>query len=1253
MRNRKSWIVVALSLAGFVALILTHLVRSTAASPAIPTVTVNTTSEIGDPGDCTLRRAISALLANGTVGGCVADSTTHTIILPAGTYTLSTIDNFNGLFGSPLALPKISSSIIIQGAGADTTIIERSSIAGTPKFIFFNVDRGPLTLNDVTLRNGGAPAGHEGGAITAFGLTTLNNCVIDSNHAPSSSRGGAVTSSGFGGSLVANNCTFSNNTVAGDQLGGAILINGGGVTITRSTFLNNTAGGAAGAVELFGGNSTITDSQFIGNSAGRAGAVRNAGTGAFGPTTLQISNCYFRGNSSVNGGSTGGGAVEGSGSTTITDSYFVANRSASVGGVMTGGGSWTISGSTFANNHADQHGGALVSRGNSNAIVNIFNSTFSGNSAGQDGGAFWHDIAGGINLRNVTLTGNSAGGRGGGFLYTFSTVGIDMRNTIVAGNTARLSGPDCSDQDGSQRLTTGGYNLLGNNCGCNLVGTAGDQIGTAANPISALLGPLQDNGGATFTHDLLLSSPAMDAANPGTPGSGGTACETTDQRGIARPVDGNGDSISLCDIGAVETSGNPFLTRPQFTISSYFVNENAALATIAVSRSHGGGAASVSYATADGTANAGSDYLATSGMLMFADGETRKTFTVGILDDAVGEATESIRLLLSNAAGTDPYSISLLMVRDDETLPVFVVTDAAIAEGNSGVFNAEFTVTLNPARTQTVTINYTTADETATAGSDYVTTSGSLIFAAGQTLKTINVPIVGDTTIEPDERFKLNLSTSSGCINLAEQATGTIINDDAEAPPPDADNDGVSDAADNCPTTANPDQADADNDGNGDACDNCAQRANADQADADGDGIGDACDVCPSGPNTDTDSDGTPDCVDECPSDPNKTAPGICGCGKADVDSDNDGTLDCQDSCPSDPNKTSPGTCGCGVTDTDSDGDGTPDCVETCDSDPQKTEPGLCGCGVPDTDADNDGTPDCIDQCDNDPNKTVAGACGCGIPDTDSDADGTPDCLDACPADPGKIARGVCGCGTPETDADGDGVADCIDNCPQRANPGQEDADEDGVGDACDNCKTMANPDQKDTDGDLVGDACDNCPTTPNPDQRDTNGDGVGDSCTPFQFPENAQFVIGDQLNLSAGVTVYFWGAQWAKYNPMSGGPAPIAFKGFENGSDKPVCDGTWTSQPGNSSNPPPRIPPYMAVIVSSSIRQDGAVITGDIQKIVIVRTNPGYGSSPGRPGTGEVVAVLCAGSQTMSWLPYLIHSQFSDEPVGSRDWSW
>jgi hypothetical protein len=118
-------------------------------------------------------------------------------------------------------------------------------------------------------------------------------------------------------------------------------------------------------------------------------------------------------------------------------------------------------------------------------------------------------------------------------------------------------------------------------------------------------------------------------------------------------------------------------------------------------------------------------------------------------------------------------------------------------------------------------------------------------------------------------------------------------------------------------------------------------------------------------------------------------------------------------------------------------------------------------------------------------------------------------------------------------------------------------------------------------------------------------------------------FVVGDQ-SAAVGAHVTFWGAQWWKLNSLSGGPAPAAFKGFAN-EVQGSCGGSWTTDPGNSSDPPAApLPPFIEALVSHSITKHGRVISGDIVSVVRIATDPGYGPSPGHAGTGTVLSVVC-----------------------------
>jgi hypothetical protein len=127
-----------------------------------------------------------------------------------------------------------------------------------------------------------------------------------------------------------------------------------------------------------------------------------------------------------------------------------------------------------------------------------------------------------------------------------------------------------------------------------------------------------------------------------------------------------------------------------------------------------------------------------------------------------------------------------------------------------------------------------------------------------------------------------------------------------------------------------------------------------------------------------------------------------------------------------------------------------------------------------------------------------------------------------------------------------------------------------------------------------------------------------------FAFAKGGSFVIGGAHH-GTGTAVTFWGAQWTQDNPLSGGPAPSSFKGFEDSATRPACGTGWNTDPGNSTPPPAGpLPSYMGIIVSSSITQNGSVISGDTQHIVVVKTSLGYQPDPGHAGTGTVVAQVC-----------------------------
>ena len=182
-------------------------------------------------------------------------------------------------------------------------------------------------------------------------------------------------------------------------------------------------------------------------------------------------------------------------------------------------------------------------------------------------------------------------------------------------------------------------------------------------------------------------------------------------------------------------------------------------------------AVTVGYATANGTATAGSDYVAASGTLTFAAGVSTQTIAVTINGDATVESDETVLVNLSGATNAtigDAQGVGTI-TNDDQ--PTLAIDDVSVTEGNSGTKTATFTVTLTPTSAQAVTVGYATANGTATAGSDYVAASGTLTFAAGVSTQTIAVHdqrrrdgrVGRDVPGQPERRDQRDDRRCAGC----------------------------------------------------------------------------------------------------------------------------------------------------------------------------------------------------------------------------------------------------------------------------------------------------------------------------------------------------------------------------------------------------------------------------------------------------------------------------------------------------------
>lgn len=198
----------------------------------------------------------------------------------------------------------------------------------------------------------------------------------------------------------------------------------------------------------------------------------------------------------------------------------------------------------------------------------------------------------------------------------------------------------------------------------------------------------------------------------------------------------------------------------------------------------------VHWATLDGTAAAPGDFAGRSDDLTFAPGDTSKQIDVPIVGDTVAEDDESFTLELTNPSGAtidDPSGTGTILNDDEEvTPPALSVGDVSVREGDAGTTQAVFPVTLSHASEDTVFFEYETNDGTAIAPDDYVGVHAVTHIAEGETSTEVVVGVVGDTVVESDEFFTLELVdsklTSAGIDDGV--GVGVILNDDEGTPPP-------------------------------------------------------------------------------------------------------------------------------------------------------------------------------------------------------------------------------------------------------------------------------------------------------------------------------------------------------------------------------------------------------------------------------------------------------------------------------------
>jgi large repetitive protein len=407
------------------------------------------------------------------------------------------------------------------------------------------------------------------------------------------------------------------------------------------------------------------------------------------------------------------------GSATASTDYVVAN------------GSRTIAAGTTTTTLGITVNGDVVDELNETFGITLSNA---GNATISDGSGVGtitdDDAAPSLSVNDVTVVEGNAG---------TTTATFDVTLSAVSGKTATVDWTTANNTATQPSDYTAGSGTL-----TFVPGDSTESIVVTVN------GDVVDELAETF--GITLSNPGNATISDGS----GVGTITDDD---TAPI------LSVNDVTVVE--GNTGTVTATFT------------ATLSAAS---GQTVTVTWATADDMAIQPADYTASSGLLTFVPGDTSETFGVTVKGDIVAELDETLQVLLtspSNAVLGDPQGLGT--IQDDELLPVIDIDEPSIVEGQSGTSSINFNVILSHPSSLPVTVDWTTAPGTATAGTDYVAAGGTVMFAALDVSETVSIIVKGDGTFEGDETFTLDLSNSSGVIPIGDaQGVATIVNDDAQ-----------------------------------------------------------------------------------------------------------------------------------------------------------------------------------------------------------------------------------------------------------------------------------------------------------------------------------------------------------------------------------------------------------------------------------------------------------------------------------------
>ncbi len=576
----------------------------------------------------------------------------------------------------------------------------------------------------------------------------ISGNVIQGNHVGVNAQGNAAIPNqreGIRMSSVNSGVPVTGNAIGGTAIGAGNVISGNrfdGIDMGGSNLMNNTV-----------------QSNFIGTDATGNFAIANEGNGI-----------ECTGSNNLIGGSIAGARniISGNG------------KSGGDGdGVRLGGAGNIVRGNIIGANGSLT---APIPNFFHGVSINALNSVIGGTAAGEANVIAFNGTVG-IVSRATSATGNSFRGNSifsNGFLNHTSnaSIGIDIGD---AGPTPNDAGDGDAGANNLQNFpiiteVTPGANSV------NVKGTLNSSAATifdldfyassACDPLgfgegARLIGSaiVQTNGNGDASFDITLPATL--------PGGQVLTATATD------PL-GNTSEFSLCSVPSPAAGNINF--SPTFSI----VSEAAGTATFFLTRTGGSaGSLTVGFSIFPETATPGLDYTETEGTLTFADGETSQMFTIPIKDDSISEAFETAKVILNTSGALDTLgsqSTATLTIEDNDPLPTVSIRDVQVIEGNSGTTDAIFSVTISSPSERQISVVYSTANGSASSGSDYVASTSSLIFSPLETSKHVMITVNGDLENEQEEDFFVNLISATNATRVRSQAKGTILNDDGTIP---------------------------------------------------------------------------------------------------------------------------------------------------------------------------------------------------------------------------------------------------------------------------------------------------------------------------------------------------------------------------------------------------------------------------------------------------------------------------------------